>query len=477
MGDVIPFYKDGKFWLFYLHDARTGDEFTVGTSWYLVTTSDFVHYEEHGAVLQHGTPEEQDWHCYTGSIIEAGGLYHLFYTGFNPHPKFRQNGTPLQAVMHAVSRDLVHWDKLPEDTFYAPPDRYERGDWRDPFVFFNPEAQEYWMLLAARTLDGSYRRRGCIALCTSRDLRRWEVKSAFWAPRLYVTHECPDLFKLGDWWYLVYSSFSERFATHYRMSKDLQGPWTAPANDTFDGRAFYAAKTCSDGVRRYVFGWIPTKTGDSDYGEWQWGGTMAVHEIVQRPDGSLGVRMPESLRAYFSHSTRPAFSPECGTWSRVPPTGQSYSRSDAPSHAGLIESDALLADVPDSFALALAEPLVDPCLISGDVIFKEGTRGCGLVLRVGSDPDEAYYIRLEPQSQRMVFDQWPRKAPRGEHQWQIGGDKPFAVELERPVRLEPGKPYRMEVIVDGTACVAYVAGQVAMSTRLYSRRGGDGACS
>jgi hypothetical protein len=71
------------------------------------------------------------------------------------------------------------------------------------------------------------------------------VLQPFWSPGLYYTHECPDLFKMGDWWYLVYSTFTERSVTHYRMSRSLHGPWQAPENDTFDGRAYYATKSAA----------------------------------------------------------------------------------------------------------------------------------------------------------------------------------------------------------------------------------------
>lgn len=48
------------------------------------------------------------------------------------------------------------------------------------------------------------------------------------------------------------------------MSRNLTGPWTAPENDTFDGRAFYAAKTYSDGKKLFAFGWNPTKIDEKD---------------------------------------------------------------------------------------------------------------------------------------------------------------------------------------------------------------------
>ena len=80
------------------------------------------------------------------------------------------------------------------------------------------------MLLAAREKSGPSNRRGCIALMTSPDLLEWQVKPPFWSPRLYYTHECPDLFRWGKYWVLVYSTFSERHITHYRLSESLAGP-------------------------------------------------------------------------------------------------------------------------------------------------------------------------------------------------------------------------------------------------------------
>jgi beta-fructofuranosidase len=73
---------------------------------------------------------------------------------------------------------------------------------------------------------------------------------------------------------------------------------------------------------------------------------------------------------------------------------------------------------------------------------------------------------------RVVFDRWPRRAP-GYHQWMIAGDVPHAVELERSIELEPGVPHRLEILVDGSALIAYVDGSVAMSARIHDRPQGD----
>ena len=168
--------------------------------------------------------------------------------------------------------------------------------------FWNDDAGEYWMLLAAREKDGPSNRRGCIALMTSPDLEEWEVKPPFWSPRLYYTHECPDLFRWDDFWVLVYSTFSERNVTHYRVSKTLNGPWLAPENDTFDGRAFYAAKTAGDGKRRFVFGWNPTRENEADDGDWQWAGHMVAHELLVLDETGFRLTSPPEQDTLFSQS-------------------------------------------------------------------------------------------------------------------------------------------------------------------------------
>ena len=84
------------------------------------------------------------------------------------------------------------------------------------------------------------------------------------------------------------------------------------------------------------------------------------------------------------------------------------------------------------------------------------------MLRTSQDFETGYYIRVEPQRERLVFDAWPRR-----------GDLPYRVELERPLRLQPGKPFQVTIYVDGSICEVYLDGQVAMSARMYDHPQGD----
>lgn len=447
VGDVIPFRHDGAFWLFYLLEERRPGG---GTPWNLVRTTDFVTFDDAGTALPNGDASSDDLNAYTGSVVVDQGVHHAFYTGHNPAIVDEATGEPLQVVMHAVSHDaMASWTKLPRDTFAAPDTGYERGDWRDPFVF-RPEEDGPWrMLLAARRDSGPARRRGLIAQCVSEDLSRWRVVEPFWDPHLYVTHECPDVFRIGPWWYLVYSEFSERFTTRYRVSRSPHGPWRVPRHDSLDGRGFYAAKTVSDGDRRFAVGWVPTKEGDRDDGAWQWAGDMAIHEIVQRQDGSLDVLLPREIADSFTRTVPCEVTPVLGEW-----------RTDG----------ALSAAAPDSFATAVGSELPDRFLATVTIELTEDTVGAGLAIRTSADGDEGYQFRLEPRAGRLVFDRWPRTGT-GHMQWQVSGDVPHVVELERPARLGPGA-HRLTLLVDGTVCLAYLDDQVAMSTRIYDRRTG-----
>jgi beta-fructofuranosidase len=246
------------------------------------------------------------------------------------------------------------------------------------------------------------------------------------------------MFKIGPWWYLVFSTFSDRFATHYRMAQSPRGPWMAPADDAFDARAFYAAKSAGDGSQRFLCGWLSDRLGRTDDGGWEWGGNLVVHEICQRGDGTLGVRPPEAVVAACATPVAVSPRPVLGEW-RVQP-------------------GELIADSASRFSVLTLGALPETCLIDAEVSYLGGVQSLGLLLRASADLESYYQIRLEPPRQRMVIDRWPRAGAEG-----LG---PSSYLVERPLHLEVGKPLRLRVLLDGSCLVVY-AGDVALSCRLY----------
>ena len=427
--DVIPFFDQGKFHLFYLHDYRDHAKHGEGTPWFHLSSEDLVAYEELGEAIPRGTKDDQDLYIFTGSVFKDNGTYHIFYTGHNPH--FKKNGQAEQAVMHATSDDLVNWKKIPEDTFFAPADDYEIHDWRDPFVFKNETTGEYWMLLAARRKDGGSVRRGCTALCVSKDLRKWEVRPPLWEPYYHYTHECPDLFKIGSWWYLIYSEFSDKRMTRYRMAKDLKGPWLAPKDDQFDGRSYYAAKSASDGHKRVLFGWVPTKNGNTDAGSWQWGGNLVAHEIYRRPNGELGERLLKPLRKHLSGKVL------------------YFGEKIVVDGLGRCHISGIDAKLPETY------------MISADVILDRHTNRAGISLRRDNVKDEGYVYMLDASRQRLAFDRFPNIP------WNLENFQ----GVSRHVNIKPMRKYHIDVIVEGDVCVAYVNNSIALSSRMHQNAG------
>ena len=451
VGDVIPWHEHGEFKLFYLHEVRRTPK--PGTPWHLVTTSDLVHFDDRGPAFEAGEADAADFNAYTGSIVRGeDGAHHLFYTGQNPR-RLSPDGVPLQLVMHATSVDGMRtWRRHPEHTFGAP-EGYESADWRDPFVFRDEEAGLWRMLVAARHADGPDRRRGVIAQCVSRDLETWEPAGPFWDPRRYITHECPEVFQWGDWWYLVYSEFSESFTTRYRMSRSLHGPWHVPEYDSLDGRAYYAAKSAERDGRRFFFGWIASREGACDDGAWQWGGTMSVLEARQNADGTLAFGFPDEFVASFAEPESIAF--------------ESVEHGGRPTSTGAPKP----LDAPDGYRAVVSRDVL-PTSFHAEVRFDIApeTTECGVLLCANADGDEGYIVRLEPKRSRMVFDRWPRSRTGG-GQWEVSGDVPFVIELERPCDLPPGE-HTLEVIVDADLCVVNLDRRVSLSTRLYDRPAG-----
>lgn len=439
VGDVIPFFEDGVFKPFYLKNWNPyyGADRTDG--WHMLATRDHLHYSETPTGIRGGT----------GCVLRHEGMYHMFYCKFQSTPQ-------RQYVWHATSPDLKQWTELPEETF-GPDERYYLPtDWRDPFVFYNEEEGLWWMLLCAQSV-GPTARRGCVGLCKSDDLRRWRCCEPLYAPNACMSaYECPDLFYMNGWWYLLFSQFTDRFQTLYRMSRSLKGPWIRPRIDSFDARAFYAAKTGADGRRRYLYGWNPTRTQNTwrfdpehydgyDYNTWDWGGSMVVHELVQHADGTLGVKPVEALPRALTVPNDLQWQPLNGAWQ--------------------VDEAVIAAQSPHAYASLISRNEVPSvCRFETEFTFAEGTERVGIALQVDEEFARGYYFYFEPKRQRV---EW--KGPLRMHE-QGGWTFPHAVELERSLKLVPNERYHVRIFVDDTTVVLYVNDCVALSSRAYDLR-------
>ena len=276
VGDVMPFFDNGEMNVFYLQDGR--NTYLGFHPFALMTTTDMVNYHDYGEVIPYvNNIYDQDLALGTGSIIkDQNGLYHCFYTGHNSN---KNTDLPYyEKIQHATSVDKINWTKIPEDGFYG-----NHNDFRDPYVYYVDEEQTYYMLVTTRVNNS-----GVIKQYRSKNLKIWTDCGVFFKNDSgSYNMECPSLIEFNGYYYLTYSEQGNHRVTHYRYKKNLSDPWIKPEVDYFDGEGFYAARVEKGWDKLYIFGWCGTKTGEWDFGGFDWGGNLVTHELVQKENGEL----------------------------------------------------------------------------------------------------------------------------------------------------------------------------------------------
>lgn len=418
--DPIPFYWKGDTHVFYLIGSAGP------CNWEHLVSTDLVHWRELPTALRPDPADAEgpDGGCmFTGSVTEHDGLFHIFYTGHNP-----RNPAHTEVVMHATSPDLVTWTKHPQHQV-APDGVHYAGnhdaDFRDPYVFWNPEEKRHWMVVIARDPKTNAAVQG---LLTSADLIHWQQE----APLLGVEgQECPDLFTIGDTHYLIGGGY-------YSWSHNWRGPYQRPpVCADIDRPNVYAAKRTFDGRRHIWTGWIWDRADGRDAGDGTWGGTQCLpRELYPGPGGQLYCKPVDEVVAVYNRTVltvakEPAFTLADATW-RVeggvvqgPPLG-SQSRCSLP--------------VPADYLLDCRLKLTPTTRLT-------------VALREQADTGEAY---------RLVLD-----VARGE--LTLGGG---AFTFRRPCPVDASAPVKLQVFVQGTIIEAFVNDQYAQTCRAYDLHGG-----
>lgn len=428
LGDTIPFYWDGVFHVFYLKRFADDTHDRVETDWCHISTTDFVDFEDHGVAIPRGSASDPDFSAATGSVIRVGDEFHAYYTGFRKWDGASEGRH--QTVLRARSTDLNTWTKDPDFALVSDEAHFNADEWRDPFVFFDAGRQRYRMLVAGQTRTGPALRRGATVLAESETTDEWTIDpEPFWSPGIYTMHECPDLFRIGDWWYLVYSTLNDRTVTRYRMSRSPEGPWVRPADDELDGLGLYAAKTISDGKHRYLVGWAPNNIAGQDGAAWLWGGNLVVHELTQHDDGRLLVRQPEISRA----------------------VQESRARSRAQLHPTPVGS-------AHEFATTTIARMPQAGLVDITLDAAPETAAFGIELRTTAERDHGYSVTFEPALSRVVVDRLNR----------FGYDRPYDI---RP--YTGATKVRLRIEFDGELYIIYINDQQAITLRGYDRTGSE----
>lgn len=213
--------------------------------WGHAVSDDLLHWEELPIALYPDMPYEDEGGCFSGSALEKDGSLYLMYTSVS-----KDRG---QTQSMAVSRDGVHFEKLPGNPVIAPsPLDPASRDFRDPKIF--PYGGGYRMVCGAG-VDGL----GSVLLFRSDDLLSWEYVGPIFQSREYgPVPECPDLFPLQGKWVLMFSRMDETRLPQFIVG-EFDGEHFTPESfqQPETGTDFYAPQTFEDEKgRRIMIGWL-----------------------------------------------------------------------------------------------------------------------------------------------------------------------------------------------------------------------------
>jgi len=431
VGDVMPYFDEGKFHLFFLHDATVKPEGKGFHAIHKFETGNLVDYSYKGEMIPFGEIDEPDFAIGTGSVIKHEEQYYFYFTGHNGSPSFTSNH-PRESILCASSSDLDNWEKLPDFKMTAPQGYFDY-EFRDPHVFYNEESQNYWMLQSTQYEDS---RDAVILRYTSEDpsKEQWKEEAPLYVSSEkedYLMMECADIFKMGNYWYLFFSENWNEKATHYRIANSPNGPWIKPENDMLDGEFFYAAKTASDGNKRYLFGWTARRSPENDSGNKQWAGNLVVHELLQKEDGTLGVKPPKAVSDLFAYELPLLSTSKIG---EVLMTGNNFHLSAA-----------------GNYTSSVFEDLEGSRKITSQLSFEKNQGEVGFFFGGETDMEGAYRIVFLPEENKV-------KA--------FNGNNNIAI-TEVSLNLTEGNTYEIEIICSNDICVVYINGERALSNRIY----------
>lgn len=229
IGDCMPFSADadgmsahradGRYHLFYLYDRHHHrSKWGLGAhQWAHVSTADFATWDAHPNAVE--ITEDWEGSICTGSVVYDGQAYYAWYA------VRMADGSPARMTA-ALSTDLYHFKKT--SVYFTLPDAYEPASARDPKVVF--VEGRYHMFVTTSLQESGL---GCLAHLVS---DRMSLKSEDWkdlGPILTGQDEqqpeCPDYFRMGGYYYLVYSI---RGTARYVYSRTPfgEGGWIQPQN-------------------------------------------------------------------------------------------------------------------------------------------------------------------------------------------------------------------------------------------------------
>jgi beta-fructofuranosidase len=197
-------------------------------------STDLINWTEVADAIAIGTsPAFDDRSTWTGSTVLHDNCWWTFYTATSNAERGLK-----QRIGLATSTDLMTWTKHPQPLVESDPRWYESLNqtkwhdeaWRDPWVFRDPDADGWHMLITARATTGAHDDRGVIGHATSPDLLHWTVRPPLSKPGSGFGHlEVPQVETVDGQDVLLFSCLQAQLARARRSRSG--GVWCVPVAD------------------------------------------------------------------------------------------------------------------------------------------------------------------------------------------------------------------------------------------------------
>lgn len=451
VGDPMPFFdpRTQDFKILYLQEFIPNDPYCFHP-FYGLSTYDGANYTGLGEILPTGrTRNEADAALGTGCAVydTATGLYYIYYTGH----------TSKEIVMRAVSADFVNWTKDKAWTLKGSDYGYSDVDFRDPQVFKAEDGK--WHMVISSNLQ--------FAEFVSDNLKDWSHVGRFnmvWDRMC----ECPDIFKMGDWWYLVYS---EGYQTDWsrkvkymkadswqRLKECFNDPganWPDDHEGVLDTRTFYAGKTASNGKDRYIWGWAPYRSGADIHEmnlnvgskEPNWSGALVCHKLIQHENGTLSVGKVPAIEAKYTQPV-PVNVMKKGEGYTI------YSRLGTHNHISFTAKAA----PTDQFGISFVRTIETKTDDKGNVYKEEARKYYSLVL----EPD------WDDKSHRKVFFEQNGVDGKDRYRYNERNELNFIHGAEGYCFARPdNNEYKIDIFTDNSVVTMYINGEWGTTYRIH----------
>jgi predicted GH43/DUF377 family glycosyl hydrolase len=270
--------QDGSVYRMWLSGGDARNLSSISVSVYEATSADGKNWAINPQAVVIPDSNKSAWdglRIETPSVVKVGGIYHLYYTGFNSISAV----TGISQIGHAVSTDGIHWTKDSRNPILtgqtANPDFWGYGGAGEPGIVYNPLNATFYLYyvgLRYSTASPTIGQVGILLAKSTDGSHFTPVTDSTGQPKLILSRDVPGAIN-GSWFgYTAPSaviSSSGEFHLFTTFVVAPQGPTTAR-------NVLIAESTSTDGVNFTTINQNIVQAGLGDWKDQQVGSPSAA---------------------------------------------------------------------------------------------------------------------------------------------------------------------------------------------------------